>query len=249
MWHPDTPEAFRDQAVLGDCRELGRQMPDESIDLIFTDPPYTKSDLHLYDWLFPWATRVLRPSGFLIAYVGGYYQDAVMAKARKSSLSFFWQFTYVNGGSDSSIVWERMIIARGKVLLCYRKRKSRAKPRTLVLGVWAGSGEDKRYHAWGQDASTARYYVDCFSQPNDIIADPFVGGGTTPYVCRVLDRHFVCFDSSPTAIATTQERLKTIQPLLFGWIEASGQLPLGLDGDGHRPCQEMAEKTEVGAGV
>jgi hypothetical protein len=33
--------------VTGDCRELSRAIPDHSIDLIFTDPPYLK-ECHRY---------------------------------------------------------------------------------------------------------------------------------------------------------------------------------------------------------
>jgi DNA modification methylase len=204
---------FRNEIVLGDCRELGAQIADHGVDCVFTDPPYPTEYLYLYDWLFEWAARVLKPDGFLITYLGNIHEDTVMQKARPW-LSHFWTFVYVNGGSDSSIVWDRMVISRAKLLLCYRLVGSTAKPRTTVLGVWVGSGADKHYHTWGQDESTARYYIDCFTQPGDLVADPFCGGGTVPYVCTVLGRDWIAFDNDPVAVETTRERLKAVQPML-----------------------------------
>lgn len=36
---------------------------------------------------------------------------------------------------------------------------SKALPVTNVLGKYDGTGGDKRFHRWGQEANTARYYI------------------------------------------------------------------------------------------
>ena len=51
---------------------LGKNIPDNSIDLIFTDPPYNEASLSLYGDLAKLAERVLKPGGSLITYVGHY---------------------------------------------------------------------------------------------------------------------------------------------------------------------------------
>lgn len=45
--------------VTGDARELAEAIPDNSVDLIFTDPVYDKIDD--YRWLAETASRVLKP--------------------------------------------------------------------------------------------------------------------------------------------------------------------------------------------
>ena len=40
MTNAPTPNLPLDQVLQGDCVEVLRQIPDESIDLIFADPPY-----------------------------------------------------------------------------------------------------------------------------------------------------------------------------------------------------------------
>ena len=44
---------------------------DNSIDLIFTDPPYPREYLPCYDWLAKESMRVLKPGGFVLAMCGG----------------------------------------------------------------------------------------------------------------------------------------------------------------------------------
>src|SRR5205814_2191015 len=49
----------------GDAQLLSTHIPDNSIDLIFTDPPYDRDSLSLYEWLAEFAARALKPGGFL----------------------------------------------------------------------------------------------------------------------------------------------------------------------------------------
>lgn len=65
---------------VGDARLLCEEIPDESIDLIFTDPVYQNMDD--YAWLAEMATRVLKPTGAMLAFFGiGYIQDTLQALA------------------------------------------------------------------------------------------------------------------------------------------------------------------------
>lgn len=203
--------SFLNQIVTGDARELAKDIPDNSIDLIFTDPPYIKKYMHLYGWLAEEASRVLKPGGFCLAYAGVYYKLQVM-EYLSQHLDYFWDFVSVGAGA-APIMWQRKIISRHKSILAFSKGPGL--PRTNVLSMWVGSGEDKRFHTWGQDESTARYYIDCFSRPGQIIWDPFCGGGTTPYVCKVLDRNFIAYEIDPDQAEIANRRLETVQPLLM----------------------------------
>lgn len=68
----------------GDCLDVLRQLPDNSIDSVVTDPPYSlqfmskdwdrhESPKHFQDWCQQWATeclRVLKPGGWLLSFGG-----------------------------------------------------------------------------------------------------------------------------------------------------------------------------------
>jgi len=163
-----------------------------SVDLIYTDPPYPQEYHYCYEWLAKEAMRVLKPNGFLIAYAGPYWKDVVMNYFNEY-LQYFYDFILVHKG-NTSILWPRKIISGYKSILCYHKKGEKPLPRTNVLGQWNGTGGDKRFHKWGQDVTTARYYIDCFSKEGDLVVDYFLGGGTTAEVCKRLNRQFIGFE-------------------------------------------------------
>ena len=206
-----TPPSILNQITLGDCRELSRQIPDGSVDIIFTDPPYNREALPLYSWLAQEAARVLKTGGFLLTYSGNSYLHEVMMALGKH-LTYFWCYIALDTG-HSTVVWQRKTVVKHKAILAYSKGPG--KPRCNVLDVWSGSGRDKTFHAWGQDAATARYYIDCFSRPGEIVLDPFVGGGTVATVCRQIGRNFIAFEIDPQNVEIARNRLATMQmPLI-----------------------------------
>jgi predicted methyltransferase len=56
----------------GDMREKSKEIQDNSIDLIFTDPPYNEEGISLYGELARIAQRVLKPGGSLVTFIGHY---------------------------------------------------------------------------------------------------------------------------------------------------------------------------------
>ena len=209
----------------GDARLLSEAIPDESVDLVFTDPPYTREYIPLYSWLSREGARVLKPDGFLLAYAGVYWKPQVIL-ALSEHLEYFWDFVLLNAG-NSPIHWHRKIISRYKSILAYNKGHSR--PRFNVLSFWRGGGEDKRYHTWGQDESSCRYYMDCFSAKGTVVVDFFCGGGTTPAICSVLGRRYLAFEILPAVAETARERVRNTQPPLFVLEHEQAEMTLGGD--------------------
>ncbi len=213
------------EILVGDARTLIERIPDRSVDLIFTDPPYQKEFLPLYGWLAEAATRVLKSSGFLLTYVGGYHKATVIEMLNRY-LEYFWDYVEIHPG-NSSVIYPRRTVARYKSILAYRLRGSQAVPVVgNVLGAFEGVGYDKRFHVWGQSANTARYLIECFTHPSDLVLDPFVGGGTTPFVCKHIQRRCIGFEVDPDVARVAMARLSGWQPQVVQQI----QLPLWDDG-------------------
>jgi DNA modification methylase len=203
-----------DTIVTGDARELAKAVPDGSVDCIFTDPPYIKKHIALYGWLAEFGARVLKPDGFLCAYVGVYWKDDVMAMIRPY-MRYWFDMVLLNPG-NSPVMWNKNVISRYKSLLVYTLPDAdHIKARVMALSWFEGGGQDKRYHTWGQDESTARYYIDCLTYPDAVILDPFEGGGTTAYVCRQLGRSHVGFEIDPATADTARARQAEVQHFLF----------------------------------
>lgn len=201
---------------LGDTAVLAEDVPDESVDLIFTDPPYDRDSIPLYALAAEIGVRVLKPGGFLLAMAGGLYADQHLA-AMSQHMAYFWTFHVQLTGRNTGSVHPGgnpiPIITRVKPI--YAFVKGWGSPRTVVYDPFGGSGNDKRYHKWGQDLSSARYYIDCFSQEGDLVLDPFCGGGTTLAACKYLRRRWVGFDQDAAAVAQTTHRLENMQLPLF----------------------------------
>jgi DNA modification methylase len=159
----------------GDCKELIKDIPDHSVDLIFCDPPYTKEQIYLYDWLTDQAVRVMKQDGFIAMYVGIYHLATVI-KMIGDRLDYFMELVLFGTGYGS-MLWNRRTIGRHKSILLYTLPNSTAMPRTNIVSLFNGTRADKRYHIWGQDEASARYYIDCLSEPGDLVLDPFAGGG------------------------------------------------------------------------
>ena len=193
----------------GDARELGARVPDGSVDLVFTDPPYLREFVPLYGWLAEWGARVLRPGGFVLAMGGGLYTDEIM-HLMSAHLTYYWTFHVALTDSAAGKVHpggnHTPIITRVKPV--YAFVKGWGSPRTVVYDPFAGDGNDKRWHHWGQDMRSARYYIDCFTRERDLVIDPFCGGGTTAVVCKHLKRRWLAFDSDATAVETARGRVR-----------------------------------------
>lgn len=194
---------------------------DNSIDLIFTDPPYLRDLLPCYEWLANEAARVLKPGGFLLAMCGGNYINKIFRYFDDSGLDYYWKYENGMTGGTAGVVWKhspdgdkkkhKPISVRSKSIIAYSK--GHALSRTGTCGWYEGNGKDKIYHEWGQDVESARYYIDCFTAPDDLVCDPFLGGGTTAEACRVIGRRFIGGDIDPKALTTTAARLRGEEPI------------------------------------
>ena len=179
---------------------------DNSIDLIFTDPPYQKQSLPCYGWLASEAMRVLKQGGFILAMCGGMYLNQIYRMFDDAGLTYFYEMFHYGIGKDRPVIWPRGVVAAGKPIIVYSKGKV-TPIHWNVINVFQASRFGKEFHHWGQDVESARYYVDCFSHPDDLVLDPFVGGGTTLVACALIGRRYIGMDNDPVALATTQKRL------------------------------------------
>lgn len=185
---------------------------DNSVDMIFTDPPYLRQYLPCYGHLAREAMRVLKPGGFVLAMAGGMYINQIFRLFDDAGLTYYWKHEVELTGDVSGQVWRNIpghirapIITRQKSILAYSKLPAVA--RCQVVDVYRGNGADKSFHVWGQDVASARYFIDCFSAPGDTVLDPFIGGGTTAVACELIGRNCIGFDIDPAAIEITRNRL------------------------------------------
>lgn len=177
-----------------DFREL--DVADDSIALIFTDPPYARSDADLYGDLAEFAKRVLMPGGSLIAYSGQTSLPKILADMSKH-LRFWWLCGCYHSGNPTRMT-ELGIINHWKPLI-WLVKDTRRDRMTFVDDVVSG-GSEKTDHDWQQAQSEAEYFIDFLTISGEMVFDPFVGSGTTCIAARKLGRNWIGCDTDPDAV-------------------------------------------------
>lgn len=201
------------QIYTGDARVLAENIPDNSIDLIFTDPPYPKEYLYLYKWLAGEAARILKPGGSCLAYTALISMDQIMTWF-SASLNYYWVNCYYNlSVTQVANYWPKKLRIRWKPIIWYVKGERIAS--AFVETGLSGAISDKRFHRWGQTAYPALYWIEQLTDTNAIIWEPFTGGGTVPAVCKMLGRNYLAFEIDPDTAELARERVRNTQPPLF----------------------------------
>lgn len=268
---------YLNKIFLGDCGDVLAGFPDNSVDLIFTSPPYADQRKKTYggvspdeyvDWFLPKAEqflRVLKPTGTFILNIkervvaGERHTYVIELILRMRQQGWFWTEEFIwhkknsypgkwpNRFRDN---WERLIqFNKSKVFSMYQESVM------VPVGAWAkdrlsklsetdqtrdesrvGSGFGKNISNWlGRDmvyptnvvhlatecsnrnhsaafpVELPKWFVKLFTQPGDLVLDPFVGSGTTALAALQLGRNYVGIDISPDYVEIARTRVDETQ--------------------------------------
>ncbi len=212
----DTPE---NGIYCGDSRELAKAIPDESVDLIFTDPVYQNIDD--YRWLAETGARVLREGGDALVYFGMYHGAAVMA-AMSEHLTWRWMLNEkkMTGGA---LIWSYRLFSHVIPLLWLTKGAVRKGMNRLDFKWSRGEGRGVN-HRWSKGAIRCSYWLNHFGLRDDIIWEPFCGGGAILSACKMLGRQYLAFEIEPATCELARERVRNTQPPLFVVQEQQAEL-------------------------
>lgn len=198
----------RVQVVHADFRDALGDLPEGTVDLVLTDPPYPAEYLPLYSELGYMASQCLKDGGVLAAMVGQSYLPDIISRLSEH-LTYHWTIGYITPGGQSVQLWQRKVNTFWKPVLIFTKGD--------YIGDWFGdvaksdvNDNDKRFHHWGQSESGTSNLMDRLCKPGDMVVDPFVGGGTTAVVAALTGRRFLGCDLDKAAIETTTYRLKEV---------------------------------------
>jgi 16S rRNA G966 N2-methylase RsmD len=186
-----------------DFRKL--DIPDESISLVFTDPPYPTEFLDLWYELGAFAAAKLAPGGVLVAYSGQFHLPEVI-QALCSHLEYTWLGALVTPGAHNNVM-QRRVRSVAKPLLFFHKPPLNAE--TWFSDAYISESREKELHDWQQSPGCAEYYIETLTNTDGLVCDPFLGSGTTAWVANKLGREFVGCDVDPAAVLTAIERVRS----------------------------------------
>lgn len=183
---------------------------DAAVDAVIADPPYSAAWIARDGADFAEAAaRMLKPTGTLVLMFGQLLQYE-LKPLLDTQLRHRWTCCYLLPGPHGKH-WPARISFAWKPVLVYTRHDA-PKPEFLTSDVFASDAPDKAHHDWGQSESGLARLVDAFSQPGDLVVDPFLGGGTTAVACLELGRRFIGCDIDQNCVAITRQRLAGNRP-------------------------------------
>lgn len=193
--------------LVGDFRDrLADKKLRGTVDMIVTDPPYPKNDLHLYRDLAAIAVDLLHPRGLLVTYAGSMFIPEVLDLLREGGLTYGWTFCLLMDEGSRSRIMGRHIMQAWKPLFVFTKG-------TWPSGRWVGdvvksAGRDKSLYEWQQDAVAARDIIERLAPVRGRVVDPFLGVGSFGVAAIEADREFIGVEQDGGRAASAIERMR-----------------------------------------
>jgi site-specific DNA-methyltransferase (adenine-specific) len=195
----------------GDARELARAIPDESIDLIFTDPVYDQ--IEDYRWLAETAVRVLKPdSACLVFYEPSLLPETI--NAMNGILRWRHQLALYMPGLNMRYA-ACNLFRQWRGCLVFGKGTPKVRRAIRDYAVDGNPAFLEAVHRWAKNPNTLIDYADAFTHSGATVLDPFTGGGTVPAVCKMLGRNYLAFEIDPATAELARQRVAQAQPPLL----------------------------------
>jgi adenine-specific DNA-methyltransferase len=208
-------ESFVNQILHGDCISVMQSMPTQSVDLVVTDPPYLVNYRPRDgrrcagddngEWLRPAFRelyRVLKPDRFCACFYGWPWIDRFMQAWKQSGFRPVSHLTWVKEhcsreGYTKSYHEVGFLLAKGKP-------PRPAEPPSDVL-PWEYTGNE--LHPNQKPVIGITPLIEAYSNPGDIVLDPFSGSGTTGVAARSCDRRFILIEKIFHDCGVARQRL------------------------------------------
>ena len=177
----------------GDFRDVLADLPDASVDLILTDPPYGDKAIPSYEQLAEFAARKLKPGGSLICYTGQSILPDVLQKLGEH-LRYWWTLSldHRHGGQQLPGKW---VMVEWKPIVWF-VRDYRGGDAYIADKV-RGSAPNKEAHEWAQGVEEVFHLIEQLTNPDDLVVDPFAGSGSFGRAALTLGRRFIGADLDP----------------------------------------------------
>lgn len=208
----------------GDCLELMKDIPDKSIEIAFTSPPYNRKRNDKYknynDTLEDYFGFLCNFTDELIRITKNY----VFVNLQKNYYNKKDIFEYIGKYAEKIveiIIWEKTnpMPASGKnitnayemfIVLSNTPLKSNTTYTKNTITSSVNSDTTLKEHRAVMKQEISDYFIEKFTNENDIIVDPFMGTGTTGVSCKKYNRNFIGIEIDEEYYNIAKERIEKI---------------------------------------
>jgi len=159
------------------------------------------------------AMRVLRPDSACLAFCGIGYLPETLDALREGGLSYRWRFVI---RPVYATEFHGKLCVRTKELLWFEKGRSKLYASLFDFQFSINKGNHSvNGKNWGKGLDVITRYILAFTQPGDLVLDPFLGSGVTAVAAMQTSRQFIGFELNPAVADVARQRLAMAQPPLF----------------------------------
>ena len=212
------PDDFINKVIYGDCLEVMKDIPDNSIDLVVTDPPYNAgreydndklNKKEQEDFINKWMSECKRITKDNLVIIIGVKYHIPFTKWLIENMNYCWEFVWwkSNGMLNGKATFSKF----EKVLWFAKNEGTYYRQKPEYTDVWNIPIQVQKNN-WGHPTpKTIRgmsRIIKLLSKENDLILDPFLGSGTTAVAAKQLKRNFIGIEISPDYCKIANERLR-----------------------------------------
>lgn len=224
------PPEYLNQIVTGDARELAKRIPDESVDLVFTDPPWgidfkysngydDDSDNYsaLVLWIIDQTMRILKPGGFAFVYQA--------TKRLREMWQLFPENSRLYSSCKNFIQIKGISVEYAVDYIVFWQKDGVSSVRGMVRdwGIANTSNTSNGSRGIGFNVRTSpprpldsvHSIISQMCQTNGICVDFFCGSGTTCVASKKSGVNYIAFEIDPNTAERARERVRNTQPPLF----------------------------------
>jgi ParB family chromosome partitioning protein len=173
----------------GDFRRQMEKIPDSSVDMIFTDPPYPKEYLPLYHDLAAAASRVLKSGGSLVTYANHCLVPEITKNMEDLGLNRQWILAVKLSGPFAHFHLKRVSV-KWKPLLWFVKG-NKTNSLDYISDFIESMAAEKASFEWEQNTIEAEHVISRLTVEDQTVCDPMMGEGTSGVAATKLGRRFV----------------------------------------------------------
>ena len=216
----------------GDCLELMKDIPDKSVDLVVTDPPYKTTsrgssggtggilkeeinkrgkvfkhnDIEFNEWL-PELYRVLKDTG-----------HAYIMSNNKNLKNMLMEIENVGFNIYKTLIWAKnspitnmyYMDSHEYIIFC-RKGKAKRINNCGTKSVLNVDNPRNKVHPTEKPVELMEVLITNSSQEGELVFDPFMGSGTTGVACINTNRSFIGIELDEDYFEIAKKRIEEVE--------------------------------------
>jgi len=227
---------FINKIICGDCLEVMKDIPDKSIDLTVTSPPYfnsakkyqrgtgvhysmdTEEPLYIIEDCSEMLLRILKDEGFYCLNLGFSYGETGVLRpfyvAQRLLKQGWFCIDIIIWHKNNPIPIQGRLTNAFEYIFVFTKHPLTKYPNKIGYkhNVFESPiAKSKGLTSAPFPIKLPEFCIEVFCKKDSLVLDPFMGSGTTAVACKKLGRKFIGIEINPKYCKIAVARIKAIK--------------------------------------